>query len=57
MVEAFVSEHFARMNAMDAATTNADNVSKKLTIDYNRARQQAITQEISEIIGGAMNVE
>lgn len=57
MVEAFVSEHFARMNAMDAATTNADNVSKQLTIDYNRARQQAITQEISEIIGGAMNIE
>ncbi len=57
MVEAFVSEQFARMNAMDAATTNADNVSKKLTIDYNRARQQAITQEISEIIGGAMNID
>ncbi len=48
-------EHFARMNAMDAATSNAEKVSKKLTLDYNRARQQAITQEISEIIGGAMN--
>lgn len=56
MVESFVSEHFARMNAMDSATTNADKVSKKLTLDYNRARQQAITQEISEIIGGAMNI-
>ncbi len=55
MVESFVSEHFARMNAMDSATTNAEKVSKKLTLDYNRARQQAITQEISEIIGGAMN--
>lgn len=55
MVESFVSEHFARMNAMDAATSNAEKVSKKLTLDYNRARQQAITQEISEIIGGAMN--
>ena len=56
MVESFVSEHFARMNAMDSATTNAEKVSKKLTLDYNRARQQAITQEISEIIGGAMNI-
>lgn len=55
MVESFVSEHFARMNAMDSATTNAEKVAKKLTLDYNRARQQAITQEISEIIGGAMN--
>lgn len=55
MVESFVSEHFARMNAMDSATTNAEKVSKKLTLDYNRARQQAITQEITEIIGGAMN--
>lgn len=56
MVESFVSEHFARMNAMDSATTNAEKVSKKLTLDYNRARQQAITQEISEIIGGAINI-
>lgn len=55
MVESFVSEHFARMNAMDSATSNAEKVSKKLTLDYNRARQQAITQEITEIIGGAMN--
>ena len=55
MVESFVSEHFARMTAMDNATTNAEKVSKKLTLDYNRARQQSITQEITEIIGGAMN--
>lgn len=55
MVESFVSEHFARMNAMDSATTNAEKVSRKLNLDYNRARQQAITQEISEIIGGALN--
>ncbi len=57
MVESFVSEHFARMNAMDSATTNAEKLSKKLTLDYNRARQQAITNEISEIIGGAMNLK
>lgn len=55
MVEAFVSEQLARMNAMDASTTNAENMVKKLTLDYNRARQASITQEITEIISGAMN--
>lgn len=56
MVEAFVSEHSARMNAMDNATTNAEKMIKKLTLNYNRARQAAITQEISEIVGGASNI-
>lgn len=53
LVEAFTSEQSARMTAMDAATRNADELIKKLTLYYNRARQAAITQEISEIIGGA----
>ena len=56
MVESFVSEHFARMNAMDSATTNAEKMVSKLTLNYNRARQAAITQEISEIISGAANL-
>jgi F-type H+-transporting ATPase subunit gamma len=56
MVEAFVSENFSRMNAMDSATQNAEKIVDKLTLNYNRARQAAITQEISEIIGGAQNV-
>lgn len=56
MVEAFASEQMARMNAMDSSTTNAEKLVKKLTLDYNRARQASITQEISEIIGGAMNM-
>jgi F-type H+-transporting ATPase subunit gamma len=56
MVEAFVSENFSRMNAMDSATSNAEKMVEKLTLNYNRARQAAITQEISEIIGGANNV-
>lgn len=56
MVEAFASEQLARMNAMDNATTNAENLVKKLTLDFNRARQASITQEISEIIGGTMNM-
>jgi len=56
MVEAFVSENFSRMNAMDSATSNAEKMVEKLTLNYNRARQAAITQEISEIISGATNV-
>ncbi len=55
MVEAFVSENLSRMNAMDSATSNAEKLVDKLTLDYNRARQAAITQEISEIISGANN--
>lgn len=57
MVEAFVSEHSARMNAMDNATTNAEKMINKLTLNYNRARQAAITQEISEIVGGSAAIE
>jgi F-type H+-transporting ATPase subunit gamma len=53
LVEAFTSEQSARMTAMDSATTNADEMLRKLNLIYNRARQSAITQEISEIVGGA----
>lgn len=53
LVEAFTSEQNARMSAMDNATTNADEMLKILNLNYNRARQAAITQEISEIVGGA----
>ena len=52
-VEAFTSEQNARMTAMDNATSNADEMLQKLNLYYNRARQAAITQEISEIVGGA----
>lgn len=52
-VEAFTSEQSARMTAMDNATSNADEMLQKLNLHYNRARQAAITQEISEIVGGA----
>jgi F-type H+-transporting ATPase subunit gamma len=47
------SELGARMTAMDSATKNADEMISKLTLDYNRARQAAITTELMEIIGGA----
>ena len=56
LIESYVSEHSARINAMDSATSNAEKIIKKLTLNYNRARQAAITQEITEIVSGAANV-
>lgn len=47
------SEHSARKNAMKNATDNAEEMIKGLTLEYNRKRQASITQEISEIVGGA----
>ncbi len=47
------SEHAARMNTMDGATKNANDLLDKLNLKYNRIRQSTITQEISEIVGGA----
>lgn len=41
------------MTAMSSATNNADEMIRLLTIDYNKARQAAITQEISEVVSGA----
>lgn len=53
LLEGAASEHGARMTAMDSATNNAKDVTKKLTLVYNRARQAAITTELTEIISGA----
>lgn len=53
LTEAFCAEQNARMTAMDSATTSAGEMISQLTLDYNRARQAAITQEITEIVGGA----
>ncbi len=53
LVQAYAAEHFARMNAMQSATRNADEMLKKLQTQYNMARQAAITQEITEISGAA----
>jgi F-type H+-transporting ATPase subunit gamma len=47
------AEHASRMNAMDGATKNANELLEKLSLRYNRIRQSSITQEISEIVGGA----
>lgn len=51
--ESAASEHAARMRAMDSATTNAGDVIARLTLRYNRARQDAITSEVVEVIGAA----
>ncbi len=53
LLESVASEHGARMTAMDAATNNASDMIGKLTLQFNRARQAAITKELMEIIGGA----
>ena len=53
LLEGAASEHGARMTAMDSATNNADEVLRNLSIEYNRARQAAITKELIEITTGA----
>lgn len=53
LVESYCSEHNSRMMAMEASTKNAQQMLSELSILYNRARQAAITQEITEVIGGA----
>ena len=53
LLESVASEHGARMTAMDNATRNASDMIAKLTLQFNRARQAAITKELMEIIGGA----
>ena len=53
LLEAVASELAARMTAMSSATNNADDMIRSLTIDYNKARQFAITQEILEVVAGA----
>ena len=53
LVESYASEHNARMMAMQSATDSAKEILQQLSIDYNRVRQAAITQEITEVIGGA----
>jgi F-type H+-transporting ATPase subunit gamma len=56
-LDTHASEHGARMTAMDKATENADEMLKALKISYNKARQESITKELSEIVGGAAALE
>ena len=53
LLEAVASENGARMTAMDNATSNAEEMIEALSLQYNRARQGAITQELTEIVAGA----
>ncbi len=57
MLESVASEHGARMTAMDNATTNAEEMIEGLTRTYNRARQEAITMELMDIVGGKEALE
>jgi len=57
LLESNASEHGARMAAMDSASRNASEMIGKLTLQYNRARQAAITKELMEIISGAESVK
>jgi F-type H+-transporting ATPase subunit gamma len=53
LLESNAAEQAARMTAMDAATDNAGEIIQNLTQLFNRTRQQTITKELSEIVGGA----
>jgi F-type H+-transporting ATPase subunit gamma len=57
VLDTHASEHGARMTAMDKATENAQELLRDLKISYNKARQEAITNEILEIVGGAAALE
>lgn len=57
MLESVAAEHGARMTAMDSASKNASEMIGKLTLQYNRARQAAITKELMEIISGAESIK
>ena len=57
MTESFCAEQSARMTAMDSATKSANDMIHALQLEYNRTRQGSITQEITEIIGGAAAVQ
>nr|WP_320049244.1 ATP synthase F1 subunit gamma [uncultured Desulfuromonas sp.] len=57
MLESVASEHGARMSSMDSASKNAAEMINKLTLQYNRARQAAITTELMEIISGAESIK
>ena len=57
LLDTHAAEHGARMTAMDKASENAEELLRDLKISYNKARQEAITNEILEIVGGAAALE
>ena len=57
LLESFAAEHASRAVALRTATNNADEIIRHLTQDYNKRRQQAITEEMLDIRGGAAALE
>ena len=57
IAESYASEQAARRTAMESATDNANEMISNLELQYNRARQAAVTQEISEIVAGASSAQ
>jgi F-type H+-transporting ATPase subunit gamma len=57
MLNSYVSEQASRRNAMENATDNADELVEDLKLEYNKARQTSITQEITEVVSGANAVK
>ena len=57
LIDSLAAEHSARMQAMDAATNNAKERVEQLTLDFNKARQAAITTELIEIISGVESLK
>jgi len=57
LIDSVAAEHSARMQAMDAATNNAKEMVKKLTVEFNKARQESITTELIEIISGVESMK
>lgn len=57
LIDSFCSEQNARMNAMDSANRNAQNLLEELSVEYNHVRQSAITQEITEVSSGAKSMK
>ena len=55
LLDSNASEHAARMVAMQTATDNADEILRDLNLQYNKSRQQAITSELLDIVGGSVN--
>ena len=55
LLDSIASEHAARMVAMQTATDNADELLRDLNLQYNKSRQQAITNELLDIVGGSVN--
>ena len=57
LIDSLAAEHSARMQAMESATNNAKEMVDKLSVQYNKARQEAITTELIEIISGVESMK